>query len=319
MTREDILNSIQLKKRFCKDCGLPIVVFDNPYFMERLKILDPLFSCLVKFDQFCFELYNVPDEQSYFAQYNEIKEKMIQSIKASQKFEEFQADRFDKGNLPIGKKNLYTPENDGGTFISIDMKKANFSALHHYSRWIFNGCDTWEQFVRQFTDSAHISGSKYIRQVVLGACNPGKQIRFESYLMSILYSHIAEQLSFLDFYSLGEDEIIITVDNPNKNPIIKDRDFSLQKLMNVVDSCPGGIGNLVRVKMFDLCKIGDYGYMKIMDNGALDVEFKCIDAEIYHQIVKHYYNIPITEDDLVFYHNGRLARFLKGVENPWIT
>ena len=26
---------------------------------------------------------------------------------------------------------------------------------------------------------------------------------------------------------------------------------------------------------------------------------------------------PITDNDLVFYHNGRLAKFLKEVNNPW--
>lgn len=315
MIKEEVLNSIQLKKRFCKDCGLPIVVFDNPYFMERLQTLDPLFSCVEKFNRFCNELHGIPDEQTYFAQYNEIKEKMIQSIKNNPKFQEFQEEIFTKRNLQIGKKNLYTPENDRGTFVSIDMKKANFSALHHYSKQIFDSCDTWEEFVKQFTDSAHISESKYIRQVVLGACNPGRQIKFESYLMSILYQHIAEHLNNLVFYSLGEDEIIITVDNPNKNPDNNSCDFSLQKLIEVVDSCPGGIGKLVRVQMFGLYKIGDYGYMKY-DN---HVEFKCVDAEIYHQIVKHFYSMPITENDLVFYHNGRLARFLKEVDNPWNT
>lgn len=55
MIKEEVLNSIQLKKRFCKDCGLPIVVFDNPYFMERLQTLDPLFSCVEKFNRFCNE------------------------------------------------------------------------------------------------------------------------------------------------------------------------------------------------------------------------------------------------------------------------
>lgn len=319
MIKEEVLNSIQLKKRFCKDCGLPIVVFDNPYFMERLQTLDPLFSCVEKFNRFCNELHGIPGEQAYFAQYNEIKDKMIQEIKNSQKFQEFQEDVFSKINLQIGKKNLYTPENDGGTFISIDMKKANFSALHHYSKWIFNGCDSWEEFVKQFTNSVHISESKYIRQVVLGACNPGRQIKYESYLMSILYQHISEHLSNLDFYSLGEDEIIITVENPNKNPINIDHDFSLERLKEVINSCPGGIGKLVRIQMFDLNKIGNYGYMKILYNDSLGIEFKCIDAEIYHQIVKQYYDMPLTDNDLVFYHNGRLARFLKGVENPWTS
>ena len=47
------------------------------------------------------------------------------------------------------------------------------------------------------------------------------------------------------------------------------------------------------------------------------VEFKCLDAEIFHQIIKHYNGETITENDLVFYHNGQLARFLKEVNNPW--
>ena len=42
MKREDVLKSIGLKKRFCKDCNLPINLFDEPYFMQRLKTLDTL-------------------------------------------------------------------------------------------------------------------------------------------------------------------------------------------------------------------------------------------------------------------------------------
>ena len=47
------------------------------------------------------------------------------------------------------------------------------------------------------------------------------------------------------------------------------------------------------------------------------IEFKTLNGDIYHQIVKHYYNLPITDDDLVFRYNGELARFLKEVGNPW--
>ena len=39
-TKEQVLNSIALKKRFCKNCNLPIDLFDEPYFSERLEILD---------------------------------------------------------------------------------------------------------------------------------------------------------------------------------------------------------------------------------------------------------------------------------------
>lgn len=58
MTREQVLNSIVLKKRFCKDCNLPISVFDNPYFEERIKLLDRLwnFNCVEELDDFCYYL-----------------------------------------------------------------------------------------------------------------------------------------------------------------------------------------------------------------------------------------------------------------------
>jgi hypothetical protein len=69
--------------------------------------------------------------------------------------------------------------------------------------------------------------------------------------------------------------------------------------------------------MFDLQKVGDYGWMKVIYDEPERVEFKTINADIYHQIVKHYWNMPITEDDLVFRYNGVLARFLEGVKNPW--
>ena len=320
MTKEQVLNSIQLKKRFCKDCNLPIAVFDNPYFYERICTLDVLYDCVDKFDQFCYELSTFSDEQSYFEYYNSIKDAMITHIKENPAFQEFNNQDFKSTVKPadVGKRNLYIEPNDKGVFISIDMRKANFSALKHYSKSIFDGCETWEEYVGKFTTSKHIANSKYIRQVVLGACNPKRQIQYEHYLMSILYLHIKESLNddALDVYSLGEDEIIITVDNLNEPPNFRPG-FSLNDLKKAVTSCPNGIGLLVRIEMFDLHKVGNNGWVKNIYGDEEKVEFKCVNAEIFHQIVKHYFQKPITENDLVFYHDGQLAKFLKEVDNPW--
>ena len=32
-----------LKERFCKDCNIPIKIFDEPYFTERLELYDEHF------------------------------------------------------------------------------------------------------------------------------------------------------------------------------------------------------------------------------------------------------------------------------------
>lgn len=321
MTRDEVLNSIQLKKRFCKDCNLPISVFDNPYFYQRLCALDILYDCVDKFDNFCFELANYHDEQSYFEYYNSVKDTIINHIKDNNEYQKFNEQDIKNTDRvkDVSKKNLYVEQNNGGVFISIDMKKANFSALKHFSKDIFDGCDTWEEYMRQFTNSQHIINSKYIRQVVMGACNPKRQIQYEHYLMSRLYLHIKETFKdeAIDFYSLGEDEIIIVVENPNEMPDFR-LGFSLNELKKAISSCPDGIGNLVRVEMFDLDKVGNEGWKKnIYDNNEDKIEFKCINSEVFHQIVKHYFEMPIIEDDLVFYHNGQLARFMKEVDNPW--
>lgn len=309
MNTEEIMNSIALKKRFCKDCNLPIAVFDNPYFLERLVTLDALTNCMCKFDIFCDELKQFENEQDYFEYYNKIKDSIIDFIKAKEAYNTFSNDNFSTESV-APKKNLYTEDNDNSIFISIDMKKANFSAMRHYSPEIFDGANSWEEFMAKFTDSQHIINSKYIRQVILGACNPKKQIRYEHFLMNILCEHIINMIPKISVFSLGEDEIIIRCRD--------DCELPLSELKQIVNNHPC-LGQFIRVEMFRLNKIiGTDGYIKtfLHDNNK-HVEFKCLNAETYHQIVKYFFGKPITENDLVFYHDGKLAKFLEKVDNPW--
>lgn len=308
MNRNEVLNSIALKKRFCKDCNLPIAVFDNPYFYERLCTLDVLEDCINKFDLFCEELEQFNSEQDYFEYYNESKEPIIEYIKNSPEYDRFINESF-KCDFVANKRNLYVQENDGRGFISIDMQKANFSAMKHYSSELFFDDETWEEFVCRFAYSQHIISSKYIRQVVFGTCNPKKQIQYEHYLMNILCEHIIKELPDISIYSLGVDEIIISIPDGGCG-------FSLNKLKSVVNSCRDGIGLLVRIDAFTLNDI-NVGWIKTYYDSSERIEFKCVDAEVYHQVVKHYFGIPITENDLVFRHNGKLAKFLCEVDNPW--
>ena len=315
MTREEVLQFTGLKKRFCKDCNLPINLFDEPYFTQRLKALDVQFDCVKKFDTFCADLEKYDTEQEYFEYYNTVKDSVINMIKDNTEYMKFLNDDFADvrvvtKNITLGNKNLYIEGNQDKTFISIDMKKANFSALRHYSPAIFKNVETWERYIGFFTPSEHIRNSKYIRQVILGACNPKRQITYERYLMTMLYLHIKNELDGkVSFYSLGNDEIIISVAGTS---------VSAKEIKAAIATCPQKIGELVRFEMFDLQKVGDYGWMKVIYDEPERVEFKTINADIYHQIVKHYWNMPITEDDLVFRYNGVLARFLEGVKNPWI-
>lgn len=312
MNRTDIMNSIALKKRFCKDCNLPITVFDNPYFHKRLCTLDIVFNCVDRFEDFCEELKKFKNEQEYFEFYNKIKDSIIDYIKNNDNYIKFIDEDF-KTVTEYNRQILYTKENDGKTFISLDMKKANFSSLHHYSSEIFKNCSTWEEFVKTFTESEHIIKSKYIRQVIMGACNPKKQIQYERYLMNELLKSLHKAIPTLQVFSLGDDEIILNTD---------ECEYCLKDIYKILKSHP--VGRYIKLTMFDLNEIpGTEGWIKQIYNldTAFDaedkVEFKCLNADVFHQIVKHYFNEVIEPNDLVFYHNGELATYLKEVENPW--
>jgi len=74
-----------LKKRFCKDQNLPIKVYSEPIFTERLK----LFDAYEKYLEFCsmFRIRFNSDEQAYFAYYNDLKDRIINYIKESEAFQ----------------------------------------------------------------------------------------------------------------------------------------------------------------------------------------------------------------------------------------
>lgn len=307
MNKEMVLESIKLKKKFCKDCNIPITVFDNPYFYQRLCTLEPVYNGIDKFDIFCEELECYRNEQEYFEHYNVVKEKIIDALSNNTAFQRFLQDSFDAAT-GYPERNIYIEDNDTQVFISIDMKKANFSALHHYDPEIFNRCETWEEYVGSFTDDRHIIGSKYIRQVVMGACNPKKQIRYEKWLMSNLLKYIVKCHPSVNVFSLGSDEIILHCD-PGCG-------LSFNDLLETIRNEPSRIGSLVRINTFNLFKInGTNGWLKM--NYDDTISFKCLDGDTIHQVVKYYFGEPITKDDLVFYHNGKLATYLEAIDNPW--
>lgn len=314
MLRDDVMQSIALKKRFCKDYNLPIVVYDNPYFYQRLRTINEIKPCLEQFERFCKELAFYNDEQEYFEYYNSVKDRVITDIKNNPEYSCFNHAALESFYC-YPKRNLYIEENNGKTFVSLDMKKANFSALHHWSPAIFNNCDTWEEFLSQYTDSEHILNSKYIRQVIMGACNPKHQIKYEHFLMNKLAKTLNGHCAIFDVYSLGEDEIILEIPEMDKM-----NTKNLQSYLSDIVS-QSDIKDIVRITIFKLEKIkGTDGWAKfIYDDNMfeIDVEFKCLNAELYHQVVKYFLDEPIVDDDLVFYHNGNLARLLQPIESPW--
>lgn len=208
----------------------------------------------------------------------------------------------------LSNKDIFKPTNTGRVFISINMKKANFSSLHEYDRNMFRGTDTWEDFISQFTDNEHIINSKYIRQVILGNCNPKRHITYEKYLMdqtlSLLYDIISEER--IVFFS--NDEIVYdmtTASNLHTLNLVKE---CIKERLNSKSKIP------FRIELFSLYKIsGTDGYYKkiYQDDREYNIEFKCLDNYMMPFVLRYFLGQEVNESDRVFYHEGLLSKFIE--------
>ena len=302
--------SVRAKERFCKDCNIPIRLFQEPYFTDRLKLFNKFYGTLEKWNIFLEGLQKYHCEQDYFEEYNRVKDAAILSIKESEAYQKFNEEDMNKyrvtyENLP--NKDIFKPSNDGKLFISIDMRKANFSSLYHYDNSMFSGAKTWEEFISKFTENKHIINSKYIRQVILGNCNPKRHITYEKYLMNEVLDVLIKEVGywFDEIVFFSNDEIVIDMDN--YADCIRNRNITKSKLEEYFDFP-------LNVELFYLHKInGTDGYYKEIVKGIKErsFEFKCLDNYMLPFVIRNFLGEEITDSDKVFYHEWLLAKFIE--------
>lgn len=302
--------SEKLKERFCKDCNIPLRLYKEPYFTERLQLYDSYYNTLDKWNIFVRELEKYKCEQDYLEEYNRVKNAAINDIKTSDGYKRFNEEDMNKYTVKykdLPGKDIFKTSNNGKLFISIDMRKANFSALKFYDRSIFDNADTWEEFIERYTENKHIVNSKYIRQVILGNCNPKRQVTYEKYLMGLVLEVLIDELGYSasDIAFFSNDEIVIDM-GKYEDCIIK---------RELIERQIKGYFNIpFRIELFYLHKIiGMDGYYKEIVKNIIEkeYEFKCLNNYMMPFVFRKFNSEDITENDRVFYHEGLLSKFIE--------
>lgn len=302
--------SEKLKERFCKDCNIPLKFFKEPYFTDRLQLYDSYYNTLDKWNIFVRGLEKYKCEQDYLEEYNRVKNAAINDIKISDGYKRFNEEDMNKYTVKykdLPGKDIFKTSNNGKLFISIDMRKANFSALKFYNRSIFDNADTWEEFIERYTENKHIVNSKYIRQVILGNCNPKRQVTYEKYLMGLVLEVLIDELGYSasDIAFSSNDEIVI--DMGKYEDCIRKRELMEWQIK--------GYFNIpFRIELFYLRKItGTNGYYKEIVKNIIEreYEFKCLNNYVLPFVLRKFNGEEITENDKVFYHEGLLSKFIE--------
>lgn len=315
-----------LRRRFVKDTNLPIKVFSEVVFADRLRLLDKQFNTSEKWGQFMEVVEQYEDEQDFFEQYDYIRESVINHLSHSEPLRYFSQDedmsRFKLKNEGYPANGVFKDVHVGKYLLSIDMVKANFTALRHYNPEIFHGAETYEEFVGMFAPLDYFKKSKYVRQVIFGNIAPKRTQKYEQYLMDQVLTKIFATTKILrkKILYFGTDEIVIDVSDFVERGELNER-FAAQIDNIVAGFCQEGIN--VRSEYYKLVKIGGTttGYIKqFVFNTVLtkQYEIKGADSIEYPFIVKALEDKQITDNDMYFVYEGRLAKLVEPIEVKFI-
>lgn len=231
MTQFEIFKSIG--NRFINDWKIPVSIGSSNDcseeffggFLDMLKIS----GLIDKWNQTVAVINTQFDGNPdlFLEKFYECREKLIQTVKTTNDFQEFNTSNISQKFVtnPIAKPNKtssYTQDSEQKYYLSIDLKSANFTALHFVNPNILKNTRSYKEFVRYVLDNEffidYFSESKYCRQVIFGQLNPSRQITVEKYIITKLLNYIFKNISSIPCYycleQINSDEIVFCFTKP---------------------------------------------------------------------------------------------------------
>ncbi len=291
--------------RFVKDQKLPINIFSEPYFSYFIELYDKDYHSKEAYQMLQDTITQFKSEEAFLAEYYRIRDAVISSMKDSPEYKQFlEMDCKDymfkdPGLSTLYRNDVYKEPCVGQYFISIDLKAANFQMFRKFNPALIQNAKTYDEFISYFTDMEYFKKSKYTRQVIFGNLNPKRQTTMEKYytyqILKWLLNDVHLPESRVAVFT--HDEIILTAEGfISKEEMEKCK----SKIKEILDLD-------VSVESFHLAAVEE-AFVKEKSDGT--VAFKNASGVRFPQIYKAYYNMPINENDKVFFYEGRLAKFI---------
>lgn len=305
--------NVELVKRFVSDEKLPIQVIKfAPYFEYMLDLFESTHKTRTKWENWQRVIKEKFDNDpiSYLNSFYKMRDSIITSMKANEdyiRFNNCDMNQYRITDIPqVGSGSVYKMPNSGKYYLSIDLKKANYQALH-YAGVIKE--DSYDKWIRTFTDLDHLAESKYLRVVVFGQLNPGRHITLEKYITANIFKSVNDLVSG-NVVSIANDEIVWELDDfVDKDKLDTLKSFVKDKLgFDVtVESFRLQCLKLIQETEFGLSKSLEF-YRKEM--WECESTYHCIPNIYYPIILKLLYLKEEVPYDRWFEHDGMLSQFM---------
>ncbi|KYN78941.1 hypothetical protein A0J52_06565 [Clostridium sporogenes] len=295
------MGSKKLLENFTKEFCLPIHVFEYPYFGYLMDLYDKDYNTWYYYDLLSKALNKTGSEKYFFITYNLIRKNVSNSIVNSSEYELFNKSVEWENNYKFKRKNIYIPKNDNKLFFSIDLKQANFYSVKCFFKGLVRNCDTYEEFISLFTDLEYIKESRRFRMIVFSILTQQKldilQIKLLNNAMSLVKRHFSENSIIVT----SPDEFVVMLNNPT--------DYLQNKeLQNDINLLEKKLQIEFNKNVFRLKQLKPFNYfVKEYENGK--VEFKNVPKMYFPQVYKRYYNMELSNYDLMVYKKSKLNKF----------
>ena len=229
------------RKQFIKDYKLPIPIYKLPYFTYYLEQYNDSHKTKEKYELFinAIKQLKLEDKQLKETSSNIINE-VVKRLKEIPEYKEFLSAPINNqkelpNDIQIYKK---YDHNDPIYYISVDMITANFTVLKYFNPKIVLNCDTYNDFIKNFTDIEYFIKSKKYRQVIFGILNAKKIRTMQKFLLGELYDKIKNIVNITG--RIETDELIIATTKSNM------RD-GYNKIIKAIDTLPENMKKIWRV------------------------------------------------------------------------
>jgi len=297
--------SHSLRKRFVKDCKLPIALLQDPYFDYFLNLYEELCNSRTHYTSFCELVNKLGGEEPFFKESKRITDSIITDISSTEAFQKFNTGDLSEYDTKseVRQQNVYHQKNVGHAYASFDLIKANYNALKFIDPAIVFNTKNYEELLGKYTDEDYFINSKHIRQIIFGHLNPKRQRKIEKYL--IQQRVIPELRKFMTdpaaYMTASDDEVVVR---------FYPMEFITEAFAEGLKNFKAGIP--VRHTSYVLMQLGDkpYFYKSFSLNNNPPVEFKSIPQNYFAECYRFYKNEKPTEYDMCTFHEGRVVKYL---------
>lgn len=304
--------SKEVLRRWISDFNLPVDVLDEPYFSYYINLYEPYLKTKEKLKLLEDTLTKFDSIDKFLNYYYEIRNKIIEDLNENPAFLEFNNMDMNEFNVNSNypKNDIYKHTNIDKCFVSIDLTKANFQALKYINPLIVNDANNYKEFIGQFTDLEYMKQSKYLRQVIFGNINPKRQVKIERFLIEKAVTFLLVNNFILkeNIEMVASDELVFNINE-------KDIEKFSEGVVNIAKALKCELNLDVDIEIFKLAYIGNKCFAKEFINNKKIYELKNVPKIYFSQVYKRYTNQQLNEYDLIFRHEGKIAKFLE----PYFT